>query len=269
MQRGHGSQPCFGRQWAKPAQYAQLRLRLVGPLCHYFHRVASCVARRATFDNDPRANGARDRSAVMTTMQAAVAREIPTERLEIATVAFPSPEAEDDVVVRVEACGICGTDLHIMAGESYRPVTPFVLGNEPVGTVVAAADAAQEWLGRRIATTNFTGCGRCAWCLDGDERVCPNLVSITGVLGVWGGYAEDIRVHARQALEVAGTRGTLEAASLVDCGATAANSVRVALEKRPGRVLVLGAGPIGFMCAELLRVSEVPVQVVQPSALRR
>jgi len=202
-------------------------------------------------------------------MVAALIRDLPASALEIASVAAPTVEADDDLVVRVEACGICGTDLHIMAGESYRPVTPFVLGHEPVGTVVAAGDAAQEWLGRRIATTNFTGCGRCAWCLDGDERVCPNLVSITGVLGVWGGYAEYIRVHARQALEVPGTLGTLEAASLVDCGATAANSVRVALEKRPGRVLVLGAGPIGFMCAELLRVSEVPVQVVQPSALRR
>jgi 2-desacetyl-2-hydroxyethyl bacteriochlorophyllide A dehydrogenase len=197
-------------------------------------------------------------AAPAVTMVAAIIRDLPASALEIASVAAPTVEADDDLVVRVEACGICGTDLHIMAGESYRPVTPFVLGHEPVGTVVAAGGAAQEWLGRRIATTNFTGCGRCAWCLQGDERLCPNLVSITGVLGVWGGYAEYIRVHARQALEVPDALGTLEA-----------DSVRVALERRPGRVLVLGAGPIGFMCAELLRVSEVPVQVVQPSALRR
>jgi 2-desacetyl-2-hydroxyethyl bacteriochlorophyllide A dehydrogenase len=208
-------------------------------------------------------------AAPAATMLAAVARDIPAAALEIASVPAPMVEADDDLVVRVEACGICGTDLHIMAGESYRPVTPFVLGHEPVGTVVAAGDTAREWLGRRIAITLFTGCGRCAWCLNGDERLCPVLVSITGVLGVWGGYAEYMRVHARQALEVPDTLGTLEAASLVDCGATAANSVRVALERGPGRVLVLGAGPIGFMCAELLRVSDVPVQVVQPSPLRR
>jgi alcohol dehydrogenase, propanol-preferring len=203
------------------------------------------------------------------TMFAAVVRNIPAVALEIARVPVPTVEADDDLVLRVEACGICGTDLHILAGESYRPVTPFVLGHEPLGTVVATGANAREWLGRRIAITLFTGCGICAQCLNGDERLCPELVSITGVLGVWGGYAEFARVHARQALEVPATLGTLEAASLVDCGATAANSVRVALEQGPRRVLVLGAGPIGFMCAELLRVSNVPVQVVQPSLLRR
>lgn len=207
--------------------------------------------------------------ATAATMLAAVARDIPAAALEIARMPVPAVEAGDDLVLRVEACGICGTDLHILAGESYRPVTPFVLGHEPVGTVVAAGDDAQEWLGRRIAITLFTGCGSCVQCLNGDERLCPELVSITGVLDVWGGYAEYTRVHARQALEIPDTLGTLEAASLVDCGATAANSIRVALAQGPRRVLVLGAGPIGFMCAELLRVSDIPVQVVQPSALRR
>jgi len=202
-------------------------------------------------------------------MQAAVAREIPTERLQIATVAAPSPEADADVILRVEACGICGTDLHILAGESYRPKTPFVLGHEPVGVVVGAGDGAREWLGRRVTMTLFTGDGSCPMCTSGDERLCPDLVSITGVLGVWGGYAEYLRVHARQLVEVPPSLSWAEAASLVDCGATAANSVRVALTREPRSVLVLGAGPIGYMCAELLRVRGVPVQVVQPSPLRR
>lgn len=210
-----------------------------------------------------------DRSAVMATMQAAVAREIPTERLELATVAVPSPEADDDVILRVEACGICGTDLHILAGESYRPETPFVLGHETVGVVVAAGDGASGWVGRRVTMTNFTGDGTCRWCTSGDERLCPDLVSVTGVLGVWGGYAEYLRVHARQLIEIPPTLSWADAASLVDCGATAANSVRVALTRSPRSVLVLGAGPIGYMCAELLRVKGVPVQVVQRSPLRR
>ena len=202
-------------------------------------------------------------------MLAAVAREIPTERLEISTVAAPSPEAPDDVIVRVEACGVCGTDLHILGGESYRPKTPFVLGHEPVGVVVGAGDGAREWLGRRVTLTLFTGDGSCPMCTSGDERLCPDLVSITGVLSAWGGYAEYLRVHARQLLEVPPSLSWAEAASLVDCGATAANSVRVALTREPRSVLVLGGGPIGYMCAELLRVGGVPVQVVQPSPLRR
>ena len=202
-------------------------------------------------------------------MQAAVAREIPTERLQIARVEAPALEADDDVILRVEACGICGTDLHILSGESYRPETPFVLGHEPVGVVVEAGAAAREWLGRRVTMTNFTGEGSCPMCLSGDERLCPGLISITGVLGAWGGYAEYLRVHSRQLVEVPSNLSWAEAASLVDCGATAANSVRVSLTRDPHRVLVLGAGPIGYMCAELLRVQGVPVQVVQPSPLRR
>lgn len=208
-------------------------------------------------------------AAATATMSAAIISEIPAVELESGRVPVPTVEADDDLILRVEACGICGTDLHILAGESYRPATPFVLGHEPVGTVVAAGADAQEWLGRRILITLFTGCGSCAQCLNGDERLCRALVSITGVLAAWGGYAEYVRVHARQALEVPDELDDLAAASLVDCGATAANSVRVALDRSPRQVLVLGAGPIGFMCAELLRVSGVPVQVVQPSALRR
>lgn len=202
-------------------------------------------------------------------MLAAVAREIPTERLEISTVAVPSPEADDDVVLRVEACGVCGTDLHILAGQSYRPETPFVLGHEPVGVAVAAGDKARDWLGRRVTMTLFTGDGSCRMCTRGDERLCPDLVSITGVLGAWGGYAAYLRVHARQLLEVPLSLSWAEAASLVDCGATAANSVRIALTREPRSVLVLGGGPIGYICAELLRVQGVSVQVVQPSPLRR
>jgi 2-desacetyl-2-hydroxyethyl bacteriochlorophyllide A dehydrogenase len=206
---------------------------------------------------------------MMGTMQAAIARAIPTQRLEVTSVDAPTIDAEDDVVIRVEACGICGTDLHILAGESYRPETPFVLGHEAVGVVVAAGDGAREWLGKRVTMTNFTGDGTCRMCMRGDERLCPDLVSITGVMGVWGGYADFVRVHARQLIDVPHALSPAEAASLVDCGATAANSVRVALARAPARVVVLGAGPIGYMCAELLRVASVAVQVVQPSPLRR
>ncbi|MEV4220144.1 alcohol dehydrogenase catalytic domain-containing protein [Nonomuraea sp. NPDC049725] len=208
-------------------------------------------------------------AAAQATMQAAVATAIPSEWLDLAQVPRPVPEADDDVVLRVHACGICGTDLHVLSGQSYRPVTPFVLGHEPAGVVVDAGPAAREWLGRRATITLFTGEGSCAACRAGDERLCPDLVSITGVLGVWGGYAEYLRVQARQLVEVPPSLSWDDAASLVDGGATAANSVRVTLAREPGRVLVLGAGPIGHLCAELLRVHGVPVQAVEPNPLRR
>lgn len=202
-------------------------------------------------------------------MVAALAREIPTDRLEVAVVPRPELEAPDDVLIRMEACGICGTDLHILDGVSYRPDLPFVLGHEPVGVVVSAGELARGWLGRRVTMTLFTGDGTCQACRSGDERLCPDLVSITGVLGAWGGYAEYLLAHQQQLVEVPPALSSQQAAALVDCGATAANSVRVASERDLQRALVLGAGPIGFMAAELLRIAGVPVEVVQPSPLRR
>ena len=202
-------------------------------------------------------------------MQAALARAIPAEWLDVSAVARPRAVEADDVIIRVEACGICGTDLHILDGASYRPTVPFVLGHEPVGTVVETGTAGRSWQDRRVTLTLFTGDGVCPQCRQGDERLCPHLVSVTGVLAAWGGYAEYVLVHASQLVAVPDALSPSVAASLVDCGATAANAVRVATERRLVRALVLGAGPIGYMVAELLRLGGVEVQIVQHSALRR
>lgn len=203
-------------------------------------------------------------------MQAAVVREIPSGRLDVDSVIKPVVLAPDDLLLRIAACGICGTDLHILAGQSYRPSLPFVLGHEPVGTVTEAGEAvAARWLGRRVAMTLFTGCGTCGECRVGQERICSQLQSISGVLGAWGGYAEYMLIHAAQAVEVPSPLSDTEAASLVDCGATAANAVRVALEHEPRHVVIVGAGPIGFIVAEMLHLEGIEIEVVQSSESRR
>ena len=124
-------------------------------------------------------------------------------------------------------------------------------------------------MGKRVTITLFTGDGTCPVCLAGDERLCPHLQSITGVLAVDGAYAEFVRVHARQLVEVPDSLSGPEVASLVDSGATAANSIRVALEARAAQVLVVGAGPIGFLAAEMLQADAVAHQVVESNELRR
>lgn len=202
-------------------------------------------------------------------MAAAVVTALPAKYLEPGSLPAPGIEADDDVVLRVEACGVCGTDLHILSGESYRPRLPFVLGHEPAGVVVDAGAAARDWLGKRVTITLFTGCGRCRMCADGNERLCPDLRSITGVRGADGAYAEYVRVHAGQLIEVPGGLTAPQIASLVDSGATAANSVRVTMAREPRRVLVVGAGPIGYLCAELLAAYGTEFGVVEPNPLRR
>lgn len=202
-------------------------------------------------------------------MIAAVAATIPTITLELREVPDPEPAA-GELLVEVEACGICGTDLHILEGISYRPETPFTLGHEPVGRVIAVGSAADElWIGRRVTTTLFTGCGRCSWCRAGDERLCPDLESIIGVLRAQGGFAERLRIQTSKAVEVPARLTPCDAATLVDAGVTAANSVRTINRDPDGLLVVVGGGPVGFVAAELARAGGWDVTVVQTSLLRR
>ncbi len=202
-------------------------------------------------------------------MKAAVLSAIPAERLDLREVTQPAPR-EDELLVRVEMCGICGTDLHILAGESYTPQLPFVLGHEPVGIVEAAGEAVDDsWLGRRVTLTLFEGDGSCPECLAGRERLCPNMRSVRGISRAWGGFAEYMTVPVAQAVAVPSGLASSEAAALVDSGATAMNAAEVVIASGVSSALVAGGGPAGFLVAGILRGRGVKPIVVEPHAERR
>jgi L-gulonate 5-dehydrogenase len=205
-------------------------------------------------------------------MIAAVLTELPAAVLELTDLPEPEPRP-GEVLVNVSACGICGTDLHVMAGESYRPDLPFVLGHEFAGTVTAAAGPdGGELVGQRVVPTLFVGCGACPPCQAGDERLCEAGAQIVGVLGYCGGFAGYVTLPAHQVVQLPPTVPDEVAASLVDSGATARNAVRCALAASPygePRHLVLGAGPVGLLAAELLAVAGEPVVVVETNPTRR
>ena len=177
------------------------------------------------------------------------------------------------MIVEVSACGICGTDLHIMGGTSYRPELPFVLGHEPVGTIVGVSpDVDQEIMGRRIAAAIFVGCGHCPPCRAGDERLCVHGARVTGVLGLWGGFAERLVLGADQIVDVPAGLPDVIAASLVDAGPTAHNAARTVLaggRPRSSSVVIAGAGPVGVVLAGLLMTEGVSPVLVEPNPLRR
>jgi alcohol dehydrogenase, propanol-preferring len=205
-------------------------------------------------------------------MKAAVLRKLPAKTLDVSEI--PGPDMPPgSVMLQVSACGICGTDLHIMDGVSYSPDLPFVLGHEPVGTVEAvSAGVDEDLLGRRMVPAIFVGCMKCSACKAGNERLCERGAQVTGVLGRWGGFAERLVLDADHLIEVPANLSDEEAASLVDAGATAHNAARVAAgHGGPGRgpVMVAGAGPVGLLAAELLRTLGAQPLVVEPNTVRR
>lgn len=207
-------------------------------------------------------------------MKAAVLENLPATSLGLSDVAEPQLDS-NDVLVSVIACGICGTDLHIMDGESYRPELPFVLGHEPVGNVVSVGPNVDKgWLGKRIVPILFEGCGICTPCRAGDERLCVRGARVTGVSGKWGGFAEYLVLDAHQLVYVPQSVSSITAAGLVDAGATAYNAVRSAIATNAfvgygsGNHLVMGAGPVGMLVAEFLAHAGKEFIMVESNSFR-
>ena len=114
----------------------------------------------------------------MTTMRAAVLREF--GRLEVADVERPVP-GPGEVLVRVRACGICGTDLKIVSGAyagTWPPALPFIIGHEWSGEVAALGpDTERSGLrpGDRVVAENHTGCASCPMCRAGRYNLCERV----------------------------------------------------------------------------------------------
>jgi 2-desacetyl-2-hydroxyethyl bacteriochlorophyllide A dehydrogenase len=159
----------------------------------------------------------------------------------------PRPGA-GDVVVRVRACGICGSDLHWYHDQMMIPqVCP---GHEIAGEVAmagAGVDGLRE--GDRVSVEGIASCGACRYCLAGDYHYCRSL----GVVGMTipGGFAEYLKIPARHCFPV----GEMDfaTAALSEPLGVAVHGVRIAGLHVGQRVLVLGAGTIGLMAVVAAR----------------
>lgn len=180
----------------------------------------------------------------------------------------PAPGA-DELKIRVEASGLCGTDLHIASGEYPLALPGVVIGHEFAGTIVEAGPDVAESLavGGRIVVDPNIPCRTCSYCHNARPHLCENPEGI-GVTRN-GGLAEFAIVPAAQAYRV--PEGLpAEVAALAEPLACALHAVDLA-ELQPGATaLVLGAGPIGVLCAALLvTVGASRVVVSEPHPDRR
>jgi alcohol dehydrogenase len=171
------------------------------------------------------------------------------------------PVGDDDGILRVEACGLCGTDHELYTG-AITPGYAFVPGHEAVGVIEAVGDrAAERWrvaAGDRVAVQAFLACGSCGPCRRGDQRLCRRhgladmygLTSVDRPPGLWGGYATH-QYLAPDSLLLPVPR------SLTPAVAVAFNPVGAGIRwaaKRPGTkagavVAVLGCGIRGLAAA--------------------
>ena len=163
-----------------------------------------------------------------------------------------------EVLIKIERCGLCHSDLHIQDGyadlgggkklDTTRGMTlPFTLGHEIAGIVDAVGpDAPQDLIGKKFAVFPWIGCGQCRDCLAGDENLCAK----NQYLGVSrdGGFATHVLVpHAKYLLDY-GTLPVNMAATLMCSGATAYGALKRLVDRpRQRNILLIGLGGVGMM----------------------
>ncbi len=169
--------------------------------------------------------------------------------LELVDVAMPSIGSPDEVLVRVLAAGICGSDLHV---DDWTPSYAFIaaslpvtLGHEFVGVIASGADQ-----GRRVVVRPSVTCGQCAACSAGNADACDRRTGLGMTRD--GAFAPWVRVPARNCVPVPQGLGD-ELAALAEPVSISMQSLRVAGEVSGKRVLVMGPGTIGQGIAVLAR----------------
>jgi len=187
-------------------------------------------------------------------------------QLEIGEGKHPVP-LENEVIVQVEACGICATDRHIFAGV-YPIEFPITLGHEYAGTVVEIGSAVKTIkVGDRVAIDPNVVCGVCDFCRRGNVHLCAGLTP----LGITrsGGYAEFSAVPEQNAYVMPDSM-SFEAGGMLEPLSCAIRGAQLADVKLGDTTIVMGGGPMGVCLVQLLRISgSSRIIVVEPNPVRQ
>ncbi|CBF89474.1 zinc-dependent alcohol dehydrogenase family protein [Aspergillus nidulans FGSC A4] len=158
---------------------------------------------------------------------------------------------ENDVLIKVKACGVCGTDLHIHEGE-FIAQFPLVPGHETVGVVAAVGPKVKGFeIGDRVVADNSELCGECFYCRRGDELFCENFQAHGVTMN--GGFAEYCAYPAGRVFKIQNLSDV--DATLLEPASCAAHGLDKIAPKMGSRVLLFGAGPTGLILAQLLRLN--------------
>lgn len=179
--------------------------------------------------------------------------------LHLEMVQMDVPEiGPDDVLIRVRACGICGSDVHGLDGSTGRRIPPLVMGHEAAGEVVrTGANARDLEPGERVTFDSTIYCGRCAFCSRGEVNLCDNRQ----VLGVspgeyrrHGAFAEFVSVPRRIVYRLPANL-SYEQAALIEAVSVAVHAVNLTPLSLGDSAVVVGSGMIGLLAVQALRAA--------------
>jgi L-iditol 2-dehydrogenase len=177
--------------------------------------------------------------------------------LELTDLPQPSP-GPGEVLIRVAACGICGSDIHGYDGSSGRRIPPIVMGHEAAGVIAALGEGVPNFAeGDRVTFDSTIYCGSCGPCLRGEVNLCDNRQVLGVSCGDYrraGAFAEYVVVPSRIVYRLPDSLSFAEAA-LLEAVAVAIHGVSLSQLSPNDAALVIGAGTIGFLTAQALRAA--------------
>lgn len=180
--------------------------------------------------------------------------------------------ASDEVIVKVMACGICGSDYHYFRHGglgTHKVPMPFKLGHEVSGIVIGSKD--KSIIGDRVAVDPVTNCGVCKFCYDGRSNLCSKHTFLGS--NADGGMQEFIKVNIHQLFKLNDSQSFRYGVMLEGLGVAMHNMSRVTRTSDTlhsiGNVAVIGAGPIGLLTGIVSMVEADDLIVFEPLAYRR
>ncbi len=178
-------------------------------------------------------------------------------QLAMADLPAPVPEA-DELLIRVAACGICGSDVHGYDGSTGRRIPPIVMGHEAAGSVVAVGAGVVGFeAGDRVTFDSTVYCGACKYCVNGEVNLCDSREVLGVSCGEYrraGAFAELLTVPARIAFHLPDEFSFAQAAML-EAVSVALHGVAVSEIAGGETVLVIGAGMIGLLLLQAARAA--------------
>jgi len=181
------------------------------------------------------------------------------EYMQLEMVDMPVPEiGPEEVLVRVRACGICGSDVHGLDGRTGRRIPPLVMGHEAAGEVVATGAAVADLApGDRVTFDSTVYCGRCFYCTRGEVNLCDRRE----VLGVspgpyrrHGAFAEYVSVPRRIMYRLPDAL-SYEQAALIEAVSVAVHAVNLTPVRLGDTAVVVGTGMIGLLAIQAARLA--------------